>query len=579
MDFATKDELVQFGRSAFESADSASVLLPALTEFLSQQRFDDVFTVVKCAFINTNYYGAKYNSNIPNASIEERYFDRMVEILTGLGFPEDTYMPLIIAAFNPKTSAEVTAWARPARAFFLRICQKDFYKAAGIVERLCYGQKFALDVLYEASPDLSKEYLLSQLKTCTFYQSKLIREFLTYRAPETLPPKKPKDAGGAIDIEIGTAEELIEICKSRRDPGTVKKIKQGLKLFDSTDLPALCDYLLCDFDASLKKTEYLSSFFARYGSDDVKALLAASINIGEKKKYAGVLSALELDMEDIVDEKVNDMELDLSYRKAFEIDGFTLYVAVTNNLGVVMQDSAGNRFTFTEGRVPQRYKLIKKHIDRYMKTLEGELNIQKERFYNAYRFFRAWRHETFMSNIVKKPLLSAVASEFFWGEYRGEKLISVFYIENGELFDLNKKPYCMGGDTAIALIHPVELEGQFEFLKRLSMTQPFSQLKREVFAMPPAVPNVVTRFHGTVMHSQELIKKIRKYGWRPVKNPDGSICAARKEFPAVSCELSFQSIYSDVDALITIGNAKLTPAVPQKRVYSEIANEIFTIIT
>ena len=576
----TKEELINFGRSLFEAGDNGGRLYPAVESMLVNKRFDDVFAVIKCAFINTNYFGVKYNSALAGASIEERYFDRMIEILLGLRFPEDLYMPLILAAFNPKTAGDIAAWARPARAYFLKLAQKDFNKAAAFVGQFCFAQRFALDALWQCSPDLTTAYLLEQLKGCSFYQSNLIREFLAMRAPETLPPKKAKEtAAESVEINISNFEELIEFCKLHRDPATVKRVRQGIRLIDDGDLAAMADYLLCDYDASAKKTAYLSAFFVKYGSEQVKALLSASIDPGEKKKFSGVLNALSLSMDDVLDEKVDDMELDFTGRKLFVIDGFNLYVAIVNNLQAAMQDDKGNVFTFSDGRVPSRYRLIKKHIDKYVKTLSDELKTQKDRMYEAFRFFRQWRHDVFVSNIVKKPLLSAVASEFFWGEYRGEKLISVFYIENGELFDLNKKPYSLSGDSFIALIHPVDLEGQFEFLKRLNMTQPFDQLKRDVFAIPPTMPSTITRFHGTVLRSGTLIKRLKKFNWRLVRSSDGSAGAARKDFSGITAELSFQNIYAGIDALITIGNAKLTPRVPARRIYSEIAFDIFSIIT
>lgn len=571
-----KEELIRFGRALFETTDNAAALLPAIGPMLTEKRFDDIFVIVQCSFINTNYFGVKYNSQLRDASIEERYFDRLMEIFLGLRIPENEFMPLIIAAFNPRTAGEIGRWARPARAYFLALAYRDFDKAVDYVNKLCFGQKFALDALYQCDPDRTVEYLLEQLKTCNFYQAKLVREFLAYRAPELLPPKKTNDAlPENTEINVSTFQELIDFCASHRDAATVKRIRQGMKLMEDNDFAAMADYLLCDYDASTKRTSYLSSFFAKYGSDHVKALLSASIDPGDKKKFSGVLNALDLSVDDIMDEKADDMELDASGRKLFVIDGFNLYIAVTNGLGVVMQDENGNSFTFSEGRVPARYRLIKKHIDRYMKALSDELKKQKDRMYEAFKTFRLWRHQTFLANIVKRPLLSCVASEFFWGEYRGEKLISVFYIENGGMYDLNKNPYTLGSDSFIALIHPVDLEGQFEFLKRLSVTQPFDQLRREAFTIPASVPFIITRFHGTVIHSETLQKNLKRFGWKPVKSGDGSIGAARKYFTGTTAELSFQNIYPDVDALITVGNCKLIPRVPVRRIYSEIAYEIF----
>ena len=576
----TNDELIAFGRSLFGDLDNAARVHEALESLLTDKRFDDVLTVVKCAFINTNYFGVKYGSQLTNASIDERYFDRLIEMLIGLKISQDLFMPLIFAAFNPKTAGAIALWARPAREYFLKITYKDFNAAAALAAKFCYGQRFALDVLWQGNPDLTAEYLLEQLKTCSFYQSRLIREFLAGRAPEVLPPKKEKAAAAKTpDINISDFNGLIEFCKSHRDPGTVKRVKQGMRLIKDNSLSAMADYLLCDYDVSSKKTAYLSAFFAKYGSEQVKALLSASIDPLEKGKFGGVLDALDLSMDDVLDEKVDDMELDKTGRKLFVIDGFSLYVAVLNNLQVVMQDEKGSRFTFSEGRVPSRFRLIKKHIDKYIKALNDELKKQKDRMYEAFRSFRQWRHGVFLSNIVNKPLLSAVASEFFWGEYRGEKLVSVFYIENGELFDTGKKPYAISGDSSVALVHPIDLEGQFEFLKRLSMTQPFNQLKRDVFAMPASMPSVITRFHGTVVRSGTLLKRLKKYNWRLVRNVDGSAGAAKKDFPGVAAELVFQNIYPDIDALITIGNAKLSPQTPLRRVYSEIAHDIFSIIT
>ena len=76
-----------------------------------------------------------------------------------------------------------------------------------------------------------------------------------------------------------------------------------------------------------------------------------------------------------------------------------------------------------------------------------------------------------------------------------------------------------------------------------------------------------------------LLKRFKKFNWRLVKNSDGSAGAARKFFSGITAEISFQKIYPEVDALVTVGNGRLIPRVPPRRIYSEIACEIFDIIT
>lgn len=581
MELTAKDiqELQDFGRTLFETADNTAMLLPALNTMLTAGQYDEIFIITQCSFINSHYYGVKYNSNLYDSTIEERYFDRFIEIVTGLDIAVKTYMPLLFHVINPALTSPVANWRRPATEYFFKIAERDYDLALSLLEELAPREMYLYDVLMRASTDRTVQHLKEQMAGANIGELKRIHSYLKINAPGELPARQEKEVKRHDkNIELKDADDLIEYCRANRDPSTVKRIKAALKFIANDDLAAMADYLLGDFDPASKKTAYLSVFFIKYGSKAVKDLLSVSVDTTREKRYHALLDAMEMDVEDIIDGKVDDYDLSEDFKRCFRIEDFDLFVAVGDGLTVEMQDAKGNSFSFAEGTVPRRFRLIKNHIVKYMKSLSAELKLQTDRMYKAFRFFRKWSEENFTANILGNPVLRAVASEFFWGEYRGEKLTNVFFIQDGLLFDIFNSPYDFGGGE-IALAHPVDFENKYAHLKRLEMAQPFDQLRRSVFY--PANEELgrnVTRFKGTVTKSGDLLKKLKKNGWRMTKKfHDGSYGAAAKNFAGCECSLEFQNLYPDKNELITVGMLKLGDA--GRRLYSEILFEVFQIVT
>lgn len=567
-----ESQLMEFGRALFETADNTAMLLPAVNSMLTAKQYDEICAIMQCSFINSHYYGNKYSSNLLSATIEERYFDRFMEILIGLGISENLYAPMFLYAMNPATTTPAKNWRRPAYEYFLKAAYKDYDRILDLFDRLAPNETFVLDVLLECNRDKTVEMLVRRKSGGNIARVKLIHGYLKKHAPESLS-KKPLKPPQKEDPDFNDAQGLIDYCRAHRDGKTVKKIKAALKIVDGDNLSDMADYLLAEYDPSDKRTAYLSRFFAAHGSPELRSLLPAAVETGARpRRYDTLLSALEMSMDDVEDANAPDCELDAELCRVFTIDGFDLYVRVTPGLGIKMADADGRDFTFSIGATPKKYVMIKRHIENYVRNLRFELDRQRGRFYDAFRFFRIWSAESFKNNILGNHLMRAVASEFFFGEYSQDRLTNVFFIENGMLYDLGRADYTLTG-LPVALIHPIDLDGKYAHLKRIEIEQPFQQLRREVFTRMPEAGNNVSRFKGTVIKSGEFLKRLKKGGWRPIlKKPDGSFGGICKNFKNLPCTLEFQSLFPGREELLTVGILK-TPE-ENRRVFSEICLEV-----
>ncbi|GHV01775.1 hypothetical protein FACS1894211_12100 [Clostridia bacterium] len=564
--------LMEFGRALFETADNTAMLLPALNSMLTAKQYDEIFVIMQCSFINSHYYGFKYNSNLKNATIEERYFDRFMEILQGIGIAENVYAPLLFYALDPSVTTPARHWRRPAYQYLLKAAYKDYDRILGLVNRFVPRETYPYDVLLECNRDKTVGILQERKSAGTIADVKNIYDYLKRHAPEALA-KKPEKREPPIEPDFADADGLIAFCRAHRDGQTVKKIRAALKFVNADDLAGMADYLLAEYDAANKKTAYLSRFFAAYGSDALKSLLPGLADTGAKpRRYDTLLSALDMSVEDLEDGRAPDCELNAELTRMFTIDGFDLFVRVLPGLQIKMCDADGRDFTFSIGATPKKYVMIKRHIETYVRNLRAELDKQRERFFDAFRFFRKWSMDNFKAHILNNSLMRAVASEFFCGEYSQDRLVNVFFSENGLLYDLDRVDFKLSG-LSVALIHPIDLEGRYAHLKRLDIEQPFPQLRRETFLRLPEAGGNISRFKGTVVRSDEFLRRIKRGGWKLIlKRPDGAYGGISKNFNRLPCTLEFQNLYPGREELLTVGLLK-TPE-ENKRVFSEICYEI-----
>ena len=155
------------------------------------------------------------------------------------------------------------------------------------------------------------------------------------------------------------------------------------------------------------------------------------------------------------------------------------------------------------------------------KQLKNVITAQRARLEYVLMCDRKWTAEKWNELFVGNAVMHCFAIGLIWGVYENGALKTTFrYMDDGSFTTSDGEEFALPEGAQIGLIHPIELTKEqiaewSEQLEDFEITQPFEQLKRQVF-LPTAEEldaNTVTRFDGVELNSLTLVNKMTKLGW------------------------------------------------------------------
>lgn len=175
----------------------------------------------------------------------------------------------------------------------------------------------------------------------------------------------------------------------------------------------------------------------------------------------------------------------------------------------------------------EKAELAKAELSAVKKQLRSMVSMQTQRLEMALSLHRYWSQATWTSLFVENPIMQQFAISLIWGEYQEGKLLATFrYMEDGTFNTIEEEEHELMPDTAIGLVHPLELSEEERELWRQQLedyevVQPFPQIPRNVFRVEEGETVRVERFGGIQINGRSLLGKMTKYGWSRGSVQDG----------------------------------------------------------
>jgi len=148
---------------------------------------------------------------------------------------------------------------------------------------------------------------------------------------------------------------------------------------------------------------------------------------------------------------------------------------------------------------------------------------------------RRWALSTFRTFLVEHPLVGHLTRRVLWGTYAGGEDVSakpkqLFRVDADRSFsDASDAPITLDDDAWVGVVHPLELssaevERFAQVFADYELVQPFPQLARETYALPPEEADgfACHRVDGVKVPTARLFG-LQRRGWRRGPPQDGGV--------------------------------------------------------
>lgn len=191
---------------------------------------------------------------------------------------------------------------------------------------------------------------------------------------------------------------------------------------------------------------------------------------------------------------------------------------------------------------------------------EDQLKQEKQRLYQNFISGRKYSKEMFKKLFIYNQTFNQFAQKLVFGEYKQNKLYSVFVIANKEYVYIygNKQD---GDDVYISIVHQLDLDDRFEKVD-LSLSNPlFEQFKPSAIDVNNfnRANMSVTNFYGTIVNGEEFVKELKAHSFYPNIN-DGEVMftslVSANEILNILVEIEFQKPITIISSSATLGNIR-----------------------
>jgi len=216
-----------------------------------------------------------------------------------------------------------------------------------------------------------------------------------------------------------------------------------------------------------------------------------------KEKIAAVAEARGFTPEQLADRLVPELGLDDDGRLALDFGPRQFFVHFDEALKPFVKDAAGLRLKDLpkpiKSDVAELAEAATERFKQVKKDAKAVAALQLRRLEMAMVAQRRWPVAEFKLFFLQHPLMRHLAARLVWGVYGADDgLRTAFRIaEDWSLADAEDALFVLPEDAQIGIAHPLELPTPLsqafgQVFADYEILQPFKQLGRETFALPPA---------------------------------------------------------------------------------------------
>jgi hypothetical protein len=217
-----------------------------------------------------------------------------------------------------------------------------------------------------------------------------------------------------------------------------------------------------------------------------------------KSVLEAIKKRLKVDDDEFADLAVPSFGLDARGRRTFDYGPRQFTFIVKGRGEVTFYDEDEDRYfeKIPPGRKTDDRELVKVARAEYKLMRQPVMEVfaeQAQRMERAMLIGRAWKSDRWREYIVRHPVLGHIARRLVWKIFEpdGTVVARVMLDEENLLMDLEMEEYTLEPDHHLALVHPVELDGDerqewTDQLMDFEIIQPFDQMGRDVFTYDDA---------------------------------------------------------------------------------------------
>lgn len=202
----------QMAEVIMQLRDYKQLLKNIVEILLNAQNYEQI-----CAFVNKLFVAHigdySYNSREKSYSLEERYFDRFVEIIKYCDIKSKYFLPFFLAIFKSEAGSLMYVWKEPLKEYlklFVKNSEKDF------MEFLSYNNSIdGLEYFLEISTVATVSYIINNYLNGTFFDNSVIGKLLTKYKSECFNELE-KHLSSKDEKILSRAIDLLAIFKGER---------------------------------------------------------------------------------------------------------------------------------------------------------------------------------------------------------------------------------------------------------------------------------------------------------------------------------------------------------------------------
>jgi len=192
---------------------------------------------------------------------------------------------------------------------------------------------------------------------------------------------------------------------------------------------------------------------------------------------------------------------------------------------------------------------------------EEIMESQKARLFRNFIANKSYTREQFTEIFVNKKVFNNLAQRLVFGEYKQNRLLSLFVLEGVQVKYVAGSSQEAEKDINIKIAHSIDIDDRFEEVKHYYNNSTFTQFENSNFIVKDSEKTLtkVSSMQGILINSLKFISNMSKFGFiKNVQNESDDIQELIHVFPELNLisEVSFETPVSYLSATSSIGHIR-----------------------
>lgn len=597
----------ELGELIFQLNDYTPAVVNYVTIFLYCHRYSEVMEFISKLYAG-HINGATYTSRAKEYNIEERLFDRFIEVTMVGKIPVELYMPLVLSCiFEEKSNLYI--WHDIAMEYmqnYMREHQDELgdyvlnnsqYELMYLTLILSFDTQKGISIIFN---DMSHKNVSEE--NAEYFLKKYINDTLAY-FDKYLPQDKERrfhyiKVISAIKNNVEVESRLEKIFDDEKDPQIKEFLSKRLGISENLTFGTEAHFTVLSHKKVVAPQERTLgvafenlplSFKSGKQADDVDKTYLIQVfkdeknllNLSSLKSLYEVFDAESLNSfaEKLFDRHSQSSDIlaskwcvrmfsllskDLFERKIYEF----LYVLYNLNrnkearyLTLCLLYSQKPNFIQMFDRL-KKFESFSKYTDEYVEIFasQNKKNVEEvkdlivpqtlseeqtqseiKRLYLNFVSHRTYSRDIFTKLFIHHKVFNAFANRLVFGEYRQDKLYSIFLVKGQEVVYIYGTRQ-EGSDVTISLVHTLDIDDRFENVDlklKDALFEQFRESKIDVRDFNRASMSV-GNFYGTIVDGEQFVKNLQNHDFKP------NVKEGEVQFSSMVCENKMLNILVEV---------------------------------